>query len=68
MKPVPTPLSSNPSMVPVKAETQPDAVRRRFLIGGLVAAPLLVTLMAKPAWATPAGAQGSLGNYGSATP
>jgi len=40
-------------------------MRRRFVIGGLVGAPLLVTLMAKPAWATPAGQNGSLGNYGS---
>jgi hypothetical protein len=31
------------------AETQPDPQRRRFIVGGIVAAPLLVTLTAHPA-------------------
>lgn len=65
MKPVPTPPSSNELTASAKTEAQPDPMRRRFVIGGLVGAPLLVTLMAKPAWATPAGQNGSLGNYGS---
>lgn len=46
------------------SEAAPDASRRRFVIAGVVAAPLLVTLAAKPAEATGVGG-GTLGNYGS---
>lgn len=41
-----------------------DQERRKFLVAGLVAAPLLVTLSARPAWARQ---DGSLGNYASST-
>ncbi len=44
---------------------QPNADRRRFVVAGIVAAPLLVTLSAKPAFARQ---NGTLGAYGSATP
>jgi len=43
---------------------KPNGDRRRFIVGGLVAAPLLVTLTARPAranWAQ----TGTLGTYGS---
>ena len=52
-------LQSNPS------DPRPDGERRRFIAAGIAAAPLLVTLAARPASAQVA--QGSLGNYGSAT-
>jgi hypothetical protein len=64
MKPV-SPLPLSPVAVPSQTEARPDPARRRFVIGGLVAAPLLVTLAASPAWARQG--QGSLGNYGSTT-
>jgi hypothetical protein len=45
---------------------KPDTSRRRFIIGaGIAAAPLLVTLTAKPAIAGGHSNNGSLGNYGS---
>jgi hypothetical protein len=39
---------------------QPNADRRRFVVAGIVAAPLLVTLSARPAFAR----QSTLGTYG----
>lgn len=39
---------------------RPDADRRRFLVAGLVAAPIIMTLSARPALAQ---VNGSLGNY-----
>jgi hypothetical protein len=39
-----TPVPPSPT-----SEPQPDASRRRFIVGGIVAAPLLVTLTAHPA-------------------
>ena len=48
------------------AEERPDRGRRRFIVAaGLAAAPLIVTLTARPAEARQTG---SLGNYGSGTP
>jgi hypothetical protein len=44
----------------------PDGTRRRFIKAGLIAAPIIVTLSARPAWATNT-TNGSIGNYGSAT-
>jgi hypothetical protein len=61
MKPVSTPLPANPVAASPEKEIRPDANRRRFIIGGLVAAPLLVTLSARPAWAQQC--NGTLGNY-----
>jgi hypothetical protein len=55
-----------PAVTPAPS-AKPDADRRRFIVAGLVTAPLLVTLTARPAsanWEQ----NGSLGNYGSATP
>jgi hypothetical protein len=47
------------------ADEQPSKGRRRFIIAaGVAAAPLLVTLVAKPAQAQVTG--GTMGNYGSA--
>jgi hypothetical protein len=45
------------------AVDRPDAGRRRFVIAGVVAAPILVTLAAKPAESQVPG--GTLGSYGS---
>lgn len=44
---------------------QPNADRRRFVVAGIAAAPLLVTLSARPAFAR---ADGTLGLYGYQTP
>jgi hypothetical protein len=44
---------------------QPNADRRRFVVAGIVAAPLLVTLSARPAFARQTG---TLGAYGSVAP
>ena len=65
MKPVSTQPTSDSVSATSPVEPRPDATRRRFMVAGLAAAPLLVTLTAKPAWAQTS--QGSLGNYGSAT-
>lgn len=43
---------------------KPNGDRRRFIVGGLAAAPLLVTLTARPAQASWA-QTGTLGMYGS---
>ncbi|MEO7888542.1 MAG: hypothetical protein ABIW19_00910 [Vicinamibacterales bacterium] len=48
----------------VEPTARPDGDRRRFLVAGLAAAPVLVTLSARSASARQA--NGSLGNYGSA--
>jgi hypothetical protein len=56
--------SPNPTPTPVTTD-RPNGDRRRFVVAGLAAAPLLVTLAARPASAQTT--SGSLGNYGSAT-
>jgi hypothetical protein len=55
----------SPEVSPAPVD-RPDSSRRRFVIGTLAAAPLLVTLTARPARAQ--GTGGSLGNYGSVAP
>jgi hypothetical protein len=67
-------LEADMKQQPALSETQttsasstdrPNGDRRRFVVAGLAAAPLLVTLSARPAFARQTG---TLGAYGSATP
>jgi hypothetical protein len=50
---------NDPTTAPA-GPSAPDADRRRFLIAGLAAAPLIVTLSARPVFAQD---QGTLGGY-----
>jgi hypothetical protein len=45
-------------------QERPDNSKRRFIKAGLVTAPVIVTLSARPAWAQEP-VNGTLGNYGS---
>ena len=59
------PDSASPQVSTPTADQRPDTGRRRFIVAaGLAAAPLIVTLTARPAEAGGV-TGGSLGNYGS---
>jgi hypothetical protein len=59
------PAASETQTTRASSTDRPNGDRRRFVVAGLAAAPLLVTLSARPASARQTG---TLGAYGSATP
>jgi hypothetical protein len=61
-----TPRDEQPPVSTPPAAETPDTSRRKFVVASMIAAPLLVTLTARPARAGTT--TGTLGNYGSVTP
>jgi hypothetical protein len=58
------PVDPKPQTTTKLPDDRPNGDRRRFIVAGLAAAPLLVTLTARPAHARQTG---TLGLYGYAT-